>query len=799
MIVTVTPNPSVDRTYEIPALAAGEINRAARVHQEPSGKGVNVTRALTVNGVPSLAVLPSGGPEGATLIALLAAEQVAYRAVPIAGSVRVNISLAEPGGRATKINEAGAPLDQGELDRLTAEALAAAGPGDWIVCSGSLPPGAPPDYYARAGQRAHEAGLRFALDTSGDALRAGLAADPDVIKPNVDELAEVTGTPIMSPGGAIAGARLLLARGAGSVLVSMGADGALLVSPGGTWHASAEAPRVRSTVGAGDALLAGFLAGGGAGQDALREAVLWATAAVGAAGSHVPLIDGTVRAAIHVQITKESGLSRALVRLAGEVRPAYGQAVAQSGRLRGGQAGQHLLLQGCDLGAVTVQQVVSLGRQGHHHAAPVPGVAVPLDHPALFERANHVRHGLGGHERAAGQLCGGEAGAVLEHGQRRVLQGGHPDRPEDLIQPRPDRQLDLLHHVQQGRFGAGSGIHLVNTTVGKLLSTTAGRFDRKPVHLAVAVTLSGRSQRRGSPMRPRSAVRVLATAAAITVAALGASGADAATAPASTHYTGSLADGASWIADVPASWNGTIILFSHGFGPLAAQDAPDPATQADLLNLGYALAGSSYSGSSWWALASATRDQFASLAAVEHTVGRPRRVIAWGESMGGLVSAEESQNAHGRINGTLTTCGLVAGALSLNNYQLDGEYALNQLLDPGQQIQLVRYASAGQASAAAAALAAVTAAAQSTAAGRARIALAAALLNEPTWFTGTAPPAPPTTPRRNSSKPMSWPTLCCRSSSPRATRSSWPPAATVPSPRASATPGSSAGAASGPR
>ena len=110
--------------------------------------------------------------------------------------------------------------------------------------------------------------------------------------------------------------------------------------------------------------------------------------------------------------------------------------------------------------------------------------------------------------------------------------------------------------------------------------------------------------------------------------------------------------------------------------------------------------------------------------------------------MGGLVSAEESQNAGGRINGTLTTCGLVAGALSLNNYQLDGEYALNQLLDPGQQIQLVRYASAGQASAAAAALAAVTAAAQSTAAGRARIALAAALLNEPTWFTGTAPPAP---------------------------------------------------------
>jgi 1-phosphofructokinase family hexose kinase len=309
MIVTVTLNPSVDRTYEVAALAVGEVNRAARVHQEPSGKGVNVTRALTVNRVPSLAVLPCGGPEGDTLIALLEAEQVVYRAVPISGSVRVNISVAEPGGRATKINEAGASLDRAELERLTSAALAATGPGDWLAASGSLPPGVPPDYYAHLGRRAHEAGLRFALDTSGAALRAGLAAGPDVVKPNVDELAEVTGTQIRSPGAAIAAARELLARGAGCVVVSMGADGALLVSPDGTWHASAGAPRVRSTVGAGDALLAGFLAGGGTGEGALREAVLWATAAVGAPGSHVPLIDDAVRGAIHVRIRQQAGLS----------------------------------------------------------------------------------------------------------------------------------------------------------------------------------------------------------------------------------------------------------------------------------------------------------------------------------------------------------------------------------------------------------------------------------------------------------------------------------------------------------
>ncbi|HVV18706.1 MAG TPA: alpha/beta hydrolase, partial [Pseudonocardiaceae bacterium] len=208
------------------------------------------------------------------------------------------------------------------------------------------------------------------------------------------------------------------------------------------------------------------------------------------------------------------------------------------------------------------------------------------------------------------------------------------------------------------------------------------------------------------------------------------------------QHTGSLADGATWVGHVPAAFNGTIILYSHGFGPLVAQDAPDAATRADLLAQGYALVGSSYSGPSWWALRSAVDDQFASLAAFERITGRPRRVIAWGTSMGGLISAQEAQSPRGRLAGALTTCGLVAGAVNLNNYQLDGEYAINQLLDPGESIQLVDYTSVDQATTAANRLAAVVAGAQGGAAGRARTALAAALLNAPTWNTGTAPPAP---------------------------------------------------------
>ena len=210
-------------------------------------------------------------------------------------------------------------------------------------------------------------------------------------------------------------------------------------------------------------------------------------------------------------------------------------------------------------------------------------------------------------------------------------------------------------------------------------------------------------------------------------------------APASRAYSGTLADGAAWVADVPATWNGTLILYSHGYGPLTAKDAPDPATRQELLAEGYALVGSSYSGPSWWALKTAVDDQFGSLRAIEKITGRARRAIAWGTSMGGLVSALESQDPRGRIDGTLTTCGLVAGALNLNDYQLDAEYAVARLLS-ARPIKLVDYRSDAEAIVAVDALNEATTEGQQTAAGRARIALAAALANVPTWFSGPAAP-----------------------------------------------------------
>jgi hypothetical protein len=218
--------------------------------------------------------------------------------------------------------------------------------------------------------------------------------------------------------------------------------------------------------------------------------------------------------------------------------------------------------------------------------------------------------------------------------------------------------------------------------------------------------------------------------------------APAATASAAGSFSGTLADGATWVADVPDHWNHTMVLYSHGYGALTAQDAPDEATRTQLLAAGYGLVGSSYSGNSLWAVPTAVQDQFAALDAAEGLIGEPKRTIAWGTSMGGLVSALEAQHPRHRVDGALTTCGLVAGALNLNDYQLYGEYALTHLLAPAQGIKLVRYSDAADAATAAQALTTVVTDAQASPAGRARIALGAALLGQPGWFTTAEAPDP---------------------------------------------------------
>ncbi len=300
MIVTFTANPSVDRTAEVDALVRGAVIRARAVRVDGGGKGVNVTRALAANGYRSLAVLPTGGAEGAQLLALLAAENLQFEAVAVGGSVRANVTIVEPDGTTTKINEPGPHLSHAELAALTDALATAAADADWVVLSGSVPPGAPDDLYATITMHLRSLGLRVAVDADGELLRRALPTAPDVIKPNRSELAKASGIEVRELTDVLVAIERLRASGARTVLSSLGSQGAVLVDDTGTYHATAPAT-ARSTVGAGDATLAGFLAAGGAGPDALVEAVAWGTAAVALPGSRMPHAHEIDRGAVAIR------------------------------------------------------------------------------------------------------------------------------------------------------------------------------------------------------------------------------------------------------------------------------------------------------------------------------------------------------------------------------------------------------------------------------------------------------------------------------------------------------------------
>jgi 1-phosphofructokinase len=289
MIITVTLNPSLDRTIEVERLDRGAVIRAVSARVEPGGKGVNVTRALLANGVPSRPVLTCGGDDGYRLVRLLQRDGVEPVCVWIDKHTRSNLTLAEPDGTVTKVNEPGPELTAADVERVEAALLAeVTQESTWVVVCGSMPPGLPAESFASLCRRVIEAGVRLAVDTSGPALRAGAEAGAALLKPNREELAEVVGRPLPGLSDVIDAAHELRSWGAGAVLVSLGADGAVLVDDDGILRGSAPVARPRSSVGAGDALLAGFLAAGAKGETALAEALAWGAAAVSLPGSRMP-------------------------------------------------------------------------------------------------------------------------------------------------------------------------------------------------------------------------------------------------------------------------------------------------------------------------------------------------------------------------------------------------------------------------------------------------------------------------------------------------------------------------------
>lgn len=211
-----------------------------------------------------------------------------------------------------------------------------------------------------------------------------------------------------------------------------------------------------------------------------------------------------------------------------------------------------------------------------------------------------------------------------------------------------------------------------------------------------------------------------------------------------TTQTGMLADGATYIIEVPANWNGTLFLYSHGYdrpdrpNP-PAMDAGDPLTEAFMLSQGFALAGSSYAHTGW-AVQEALLDQIAVLDIFAQTVGKPKRTIAWGHSLGGMITAGLIQRNPDRFDAALPMCGVLSGGVATWNTALDSAFAFKQLLG-SSQLQIVNITNpAGNLTLAEGLLAA----AQATPQGRAKLALVSALADGPGWFDPASPEPAPT-------------------------------------------------------
>lgn len=315
MIITVTLNPSLDRTLELERLERGGVQRTAEPTLEPGGKGVNVTRALSANGVASIAVLPIGGGEGDELQRLLDTAGVHARFVPVAGRTRSNITISEIDGTVTKLNEPGSVLDEVDLQTLIAVLRTVVTVGDWVVLSGSVPPSFTAVQLADIAQSLASSGANLAIDTSGDALASALEARPRLVKPNRAELSELVGRPLTCISEVIVAAQEIRDRGIDVVLVSLGSDGAVLVTADATIVGESQVDHPRSTVGAGDSFLAGFLTRFSEDEtnleSALLEALAWGAAATELPGSAVPEpsdIDYS-----HVRLVWQPDLDRPLV------------------------------------------------------------------------------------------------------------------------------------------------------------------------------------------------------------------------------------------------------------------------------------------------------------------------------------------------------------------------------------------------------------------------------------------------------------------------------------------------------
>ena len=258
-IITLTMNPAVDKSTQVQHVAPDQKLRCEKPRFDPGGGGINVARVITRLGGRTEAIYPRGGPMGDMLYGLLESEQIQQHTIPVAEQTRTNLTVYDQSSEQQfRFGMPGTHLTEAEWQRCL-EAVEAMSP-DFLVASGSLPPGVPDDFYARVAHIAHKVQARYALDTSGDALTQGVEGGCYLLKPNMRELQHLAGESIDREDAQEQAARSLIEAGkAEIVVVSLGSAGALLVTADGSKRLRAPSVTIRSKVGAGDSMMGGMV------------------------------------------------------------------------------------------------------------------------------------------------------------------------------------------------------------------------------------------------------------------------------------------------------------------------------------------------------------------------------------------------------------------------------------------------------------------------------------------------------------------------------------------------------------
>jgi 1-phosphofructokinase len=311
-VVTVTINPAIDQTIAIPNFTAGAVNRVQSSQLDPGGKGINVASFLSDFGQPATVTGFLGADNDEIFRRFFARKGIEDRCVRIAGQTRIGVKISDEAQRqTTDINfpgQAPSPVDIEHLFDILRELATSR---EWFVLSGSIPAGVSGGIYRE--MVALLSGRKVVLDTSGDGFRQAVAAGPWLIKPNVDELGEFAGERLQTPAEIVREARALVQRyGINSVVVSMGKEGAIFVEGQQTVWAVPPPVEVKSTVGAGDAMVAGIVAGkirGLGPAECARLATAFSMSAITHIGSGLPSLEAVQSGMEQVTIRELSNAS----------------------------------------------------------------------------------------------------------------------------------------------------------------------------------------------------------------------------------------------------------------------------------------------------------------------------------------------------------------------------------------------------------------------------------------------------------------------------------------------------------